>query len=414
MGKKLFLITDSFPYGFAESFLETELIFLSQKFENVYIIPNNRSKGSPRTIDLENVIVLPPLYTTQFISIIRIVFNFIGFTFIFDELKSILLRKTFKGTLHCIFIGLKTRAYAKLIDSILVKYGNHDDLLLYFYWGNIPANSSIILARNYKIVVRFHGGDLYEELPVYKGKIHYRKMLIESASLNVFISNYGYFYAKVKYKNIANKFIVSRLGVLNCGLSRKSNDGVLRILTCSNVTQNKRLELLIEALNCMKNSIIWTHIGNGPLFDVIQEKSKSLPKNVKTKFVGNVSNDEVRRFYLENMVDIFINVSVSEGVPVTIMEALSSGVPIIATDVGGTNEIVDSFVGFLVKETISCEELSRLLIQFYELNDTKKDQYRANAFERFMKMSDASKQYNEFADCLVDLIDKDKMAKNSL
>ncbi|NCO54621.1 MAG: glycosyltransferase, partial [Bacteroidetes bacterium] len=47
-------------------------------------------------------------------------------------------------------------------------------------------------------------------------------------------------------------------------------------------------------------------------------------------------------------VDLFINVSESEGIPVSIMEALSAGIPVIATNVGGTNEIVNNDVGFLI------------------------------------------------------------------
>ena len=45
-------------------------------------------------------------------------------------------------------------------------------------------------------------------------------------------------------------------------------------------------------------------------------------------------------YYKNNIIDIFINLSASEGIPVSIMDAISFGIPCIATNVGGTGEIV--------------------------------------------------------------------------
>ena len=47
---------------------------------------------------------------------------------------------------------------------------------------------------------------------------------------------------------------------------------------------------------------------------------------------------------------MFINLSSSEGIPVSIMEAQSFGIPVIATNVGGSGEIVVSETGVLVDE----------------------------------------------------------------
>jgi glycosyltransferase involved in cell wall biosynthesis len=47
-------------------------------------------------------------------------------------------------------------------------------------------------------------------------------------------------------------------------------------------------------------------------------------------------------------VDVFANSSTSEGVSLTILEAMAAGVPIVATAVGGTPEVVDAASGLLV------------------------------------------------------------------
>jgi len=45
-----------------------------------------------------------------------------------------------------------------------------------------------------------------------------------------------------------------------------------------------------------------------------------------------------------------MNLSETEGIPVSIMEAQSAGVPILATNLGGTSEIVNNENGFLVEK----------------------------------------------------------------
>lgn len=65
-----------------------------------------------------------------------------------------------------------------------------------------------------------------------------------------------------------------------------------------------------------------------------------------------LSHDQVMNYYKEHHFDVFINMSTNEGVPVSIMEAASFGIPIIATNVGGTSEIVQPSVGMLLSSNL--------------------------------------------------------------
>ncbi|PZC52367.1 hypothetical protein LH53_05140 [Mesotoga sp. TolDC] len=60
-------------------------------------------------------------------------------------------------------------------------------------------------------------------------------------------------------------------------------------------------------------------------------------------------------------VDLFINTSSTEGLPVSIMEAMSFGIPIMATDVGGTSELVTDETGVLIPGNCSPEDVSEAL-----------------------------------------------------
>ena len=87
------------------------------------------------------------------------------------------------------------------------------------------------------------------------------------------------------------------------------------------------------------------------MMNQIKEMSRELPENIKIDFRGNVKNSDLLEVYKNNQFDLFLNVSLSEGIPVSIMEALSFGIPCIATDVGGTKEIViDGYNGWLLKK----------------------------------------------------------------
>ena len=82
-------------------------------------------------------------------------------------------------------------------------------------------------------------------------------------------------------------------------------------------------------------------------------------KKLKIKLAGKISNSQLLEIYKNIPFDIFINVSENEGVPVSIMEAMSFGMIIIATAVGGTSEIVHNGKnGYLLPQNCSKEQIA--------------------------------------------------------
>ena len=108
-------------------------------------------------------------------------------------------------------------------------------------------------------------------------------------------------------------------------------------------------------------------------------------------------NASVKDFYSKNYVDLFINVSESEGVPVSIMEAMSAGVPCLATDVDGVSEIVrDGINGFLLPLSDDSKVISNALKRFYELTPNEKVALRKGAFKTWEQDYNADKNYESF------------------
>ena len=84
--------------------------------------------------------------------------------------------------------------------------------------------------------------------------------------------------------------------------------------------------------------------------------------------MGSRPNAEVIHWYKHNAVDAFVHTSETEGgAPVALQEAASFGIPLIAADAGGVNEIVNPSTGILLPNALTAEELAACLRGFREM-----------------------------------------------
>jgi glycosyltransferase involved in cell wall biosynthesis len=127
--------------------------------------------------------------------------------------------------------------------------------------------------------------------------------------------------------------------------------------------------------------------------DELREKAQAImSKNplVEIVFKGFVPNKEVELYYASNPVDIFINLSTIEGLPISIMEAISYGIPIIATDVGGTKEIVCKDVGMLLPQNITTQLVLKSIEDFYLRPQNEQQKMRSSAYNYWKFNFDAT------------------------
>lgn len=129
-----------------------------------------------------------------------------------------------------------------------------------------------------------------------------------------------------------------------------------------------------------------------------------LPNNISVEFKGNIKNSDLMRIYVNNQFDLFVNVSISEGIPVSIMEALSFGIPCVATNVGGTNEIVThGYNGWLLDENFRKEELENIIRAYWNLNNEQILKLRDCAYSSWKNKYDAEKNYSIFINKLYEM-----------
>lgn len=171
---------------------------------------------------------------------------------------------------------------------------------------------------------------------------------------------------------------------INKAVSSPTNGEPYHIVTCSRCIELKRLDLLIKALSQIKEmNIQWTHIGDGVLLHDLREMSEDLPSNITVSWLGSLSNAEVHTFYADHAIDLAMNLSTTEGIPVSLVEALSYGIPIIATNVGGNSEVCDNSVGLLLSSDPSPEEVRKAIRDFFSLEHTKRDELGRNALKKY-------------------------------
>ena len=151
----------------------------------------------------------------------------------------------------------------------------------------------------------------------------------------------------------------------------RETDGIFRILCVSRITPRKGIRYLIEGFSLLqkKNSSkmeLWI-IGEGDELASLRELVQSLGLHLSVKFFGRMEHEKLASFY--GLADVFVLPSLNEGMSNTMLEALASGLPIIATVTGGTEELVLNGENGLYIEKQSSEDIALKLEQV--LNDAE-------------------------------------------
>jgi glycosyltransferase involved in cell wall biosynthesis len=253
---------------------------------------------------------------------------------------------------------------------------------------------------------RAHRYDLYFEVHDIK-YLPFRYFLYINLDKIIFISEHGRtYFTKLFHLKETGKLTLSRLGVKNNFYFKPiqpNRNSVLKIVSCSYIELNKRVDLIAEALSVLDLNIEWVHIGNGlkkPDFESTNNRVTELinnKNNIKYTFTGHMSNMDIFEFYQNNHFDLFINLSNSEGLPVSIMEAMSFGIPVIATSVGGTPEIVEhGYNGLLLHPESSPQEIAKSIELFHSMKDEEYQKFCSNAYQTWLLQYNAEINYKDF------------------
>jgi glycosyltransferase involved in cell wall biosynthesis len=402
MNKSIIIFTDNYPFGKSEPFLDPELQFINLSFDKVSVFPFEEGKDknireTPRKIEIVKPAFNEVKNKTRLL--IKGVFNTSIFLKLLKEgIKSRVWLSATKFRIWATHFLMIRSLLSEIKQRDLNNFFNQFDAL-YFYWGLrwsqiIPFLPQSIKA---KVIIRFHGSDLYEYANNYY--IPWRYQQLSRINKAIVISERGKKYIEDHYPFLKDKTIVSRIGTKDYGLNPYLKSKVLHIVSCSNLVQVKRVALIAKTLGLLKIPASWVHFGDGPEINVILTFIKQLPRHIKGELKGAIGHDDLMTYFRTNPIDLFINTSSSEGVPVSVMEAMSFGIPVIATNVGGTSEIVSDKTGLLIDSDFSPEELAVKIVELTQRNDFM--DIRSASRKEWEKKSMADKVYPEFINQLL-------------
>ncbi len=218
-----------------------------------------------------------------------------------------------------------------------------------FFMSNMTALARAI--KNFKYILHFHGGLNYSVAEMFypervwaKEKIYDRTL----GRLTVKMADKVLSVAKSDIPLIEKKFGVESDWVPNAVCTEKfsysENESKRTVTYVGKLEKWKGAELLIDIFKIIHKElgdVEFMIAGNGSLARKIRDSK--LP----VKLLGHVPHHKMPEVYHKS--DVVILPSFMEGCPTICMESLACGVPVVATDVGDTREIVlDGETGFLV------------------------------------------------------------------
>ncbi len=375
---KLYLFTASYPYDEAveQTLLQDEVVILQRYFDKVTLVPlicKGNKLNVPEGVDVDCRYASTLRKNNKLILIIRILLSGLFYKELISRPGIAFNIAALRRLINFLNTALVAKSWLEgLIRELKIEI--NESIFYTFWFTGTTMGIGMVKERfpGIKLVSRAHGYDIYEEKydPPYWP---YRRRALASLDRLYPDSDAGTNYLKARYPEFNNLFETVRMGVSDPGfVSQSSNDGILRIVSCSMIREEKRVGLLLEAIAAAarkrpKQHFLWHHFGNGEQRQSLQALVNStFPPNASGYFPGYTTQRNLYEYYRKNPVDVFINVSRTEGTSVAIMEAISCGIPIIATSVGGNTEIVSEENGMLMGANSSEEEIAFALLSFLD------------------------------------------------
>lgn len=412
----LVLFTNYFPYFRGEEYLEAELPFLLERFGRIVIVPVMYEIGMERTRELPSGVAVVPVHmpSSWGARAGHVVTNGASVT------ASGLMRgaappwRPLRFLLDLYFTTRALEFWKRARGAVLDAVGDGDDVVIYSYWLFVTAFEAVLLRRELGprarlAVSRAHRYDVVKEANGLRF-LPQRRLLVSELDAVHPVSDTGLMSLVDDVPDLAAKISVRRLGVAEpLGVGPRANRPLLHVVSCSSLKPVKRVPLLVDALGDLQQRDVpfhWTHFGGSePHLDQLRERaSRSLAEGSFT-LTGHIANQDVLDHYARSPASVFVNVSESEGVPVSIMEAMAHGIPALATDAGDTGQLVTAgHDGWLLPVDSSAPAVADGLEHVWRLTAEDYARFSAAARTTWATGWATTTIYPEFAAELADVI----------
>ena len=187
-----------------------------------------------------------------------------------------------------------------------------------------------------------------------------------------------------KFKSIASKklrVIVNGIEDLESSSNWNATGGTINLLFVGRLSFEKGILELVESVAKIRNSggnVALSIMGEGPLRETIVAKVKELKLQDSIHLLGYVENPSNS---MGNYDALVIN-SVTEGVPITLLESMRAGLPVVTTDVGGISYVLGKTYPFICCEA-SGKSVEEKINQYIRKSKDQKNEISRNIKKRF-------------------------------
>ena len=250
---------------------------------------------------------------------------------------------------------------SKDTDAIFYSY--------WYFWKCFAVTKHRKQYPNINVISRTHEYDLYT-VSIPSGYQPFKRLMDSNIDKLVFIAEHGrqFYIDRYGYEK-SDKYLLYHLGTKDYGMGKtEAKSNTIQLVSCSSVIPRKRVELIVDALTLINDKEVhWVHFGNGEQFVELQRNATeklSNKSNINYELKGYTPHDEVMRYYSENKVDAFMMMAVSEGNPVSVIEAMSFGIPVISVNINNMPNLIKGN-GILLDKRPNPKDISKA-IAFFE------------------------------------------------
>ncbi|MDC2967066.1 glycosyltransferase family 4 protein [Acidimicrobiaceae bacterium] len=261
----------------------------------------------------------------------------------------------------------------------IYKLGKNKDLIFVNGLGTETTIANIFLKK--KVIRKIVGDPVWERT--------YSKAKISESFDEFQVKNYGFSISlqkKVRSFSIKKSDIVVTPSkhlknfILNLGFKNKIeiiNNGVfipeentniftndqINITIVSRLVSHKNIKKIIRAISDLNNPLVYLNIiGDGPELNQLQKISLESNNKDNIIFHGKLNRDDINHIFLKS--DIYIQASNYEGLPHSLLEAMSYGIPVLCTPVGECKEILgNEDRGYILDLPVSKNNIKSKIIE---------------------------------------------------
>jgi len=382
---KIAYITAQTPFGSSETFILEEIIAIKELGADVLVIPRNPPRGIYHNAaqQLLDCTIWLPLINW------RILREFVKGMLLNYRLRHLLLEVIqYSRTLKILAKNIAVIPKAVFIaDMIRKKDIDH----IHAHWGSTTSTLAWLVSTITGIPwsMTLHRWDIKEN--------NMLRLKAESATFIRCISQVGKTEVlNIIGENLQDKIIVIHMGarIPNIPLSSQRPLRSEFIIACpANLRRVKGHRYLIEACKILSMeediNIRCLLIGDGHLRREIEHYINRLGMKGIIQMAGQMPHEKLMQLYERKEVDVVVLPSIitdkgeKEGIPVSLMEAMSYGIPVIATETGGIMELLSDGAGLTVKEK-SAKELADVIKRLIK----EENLYNETALHGFLRIKE--------------------------